>query len=146
MAVMEEAICEYLLSLPGVVAMIGSGANARLYPDVLPQGYIAAADGPAATYELIDSIEQHTLSDRCGLVQSRMQLTAFAATRKGANELARAMKNGGITTIKGVTHGVDIRGVEIVDGINHYEERPTDGSQEHRYLAEFDLMISYLED
>jgi hypothetical protein len=41
--------------------------------------------------------------------------------------------------------GVSIESVMITGGIQTLDERPTDGSQEHRYLTIFDYMIAYQE-
>lgn len=145
MAVMEQALCDYLLTKSAITNVIGSGADARLWPEVLPELYSVKSDGPAATYQILDSVDEHTISDRCGLVQSRVQFVCYGADRTAANALARAIKNCGVVALKGVSGGVDFRGVEVVRGISNFDESPTDGSQEHRYLADFDLMISYLE-
>ena len=144
MPAMEEALCEYLLARSAVTSLIGSGDSARLWPDALPQE-VSMQDGPALTYEIIDSIEQHLISDRSGFVQSRVQISAFAATRKAANALARAVKNCGLLAFKGLFAGVDFRGAKVERGISHFVELPTDGGQELRYICDFDFMISYLE-
>lgn len=144
MAAMEEAMCAYLLTKSSVTDIIGTGDAARLWPMVLPQGY-SVSQGPAATYEILPSEETHTISDRSGLVNSRVQITAFAATYASANALARAIKNCGIVALKGVFSGVNFRGISIIRGLANFEEIPTDGSQEHRYLTDFDFSISYWE-
>lgn len=146
MAVMEEALCEYLLTKSAVTDLLGSGDNARLWPiDSMPQNYDAAASGTAATYEIISSDDIHTLSDRSGLVQSRVQIATYAATRKAANSAARAIKNCGVVALKGTSGGVDFRGVSVASGIETFAESPTDGGQEYRFICDFDLMISYVE-
>jgi hypothetical protein len=145
MTAMEDAFCEYLLTKSSITDLIGTGDNARLWPDVLPEGYSVKSDGPAATYQIIDGTDEHTISDRCGFVQARVQISCFAWKRLIANQLARAIKNSGVIAMKGVSGGVDFRGVEVARGISTFDDSPTDGSQEHRYLADFDLMISYLE-
>lgn len=144
MPAMEEALCAYLLTKTVVTSLVGTGNAARLWPLVLPQGYTVAS-GPAATYSIIDSDEDHTLADRTGLVQSRVQFAAFGNTLRDAIAVARAIKNCGITTLKGLSGGVDFREVSIVRGIQTFDESPTDGSGEHRYIADFDFQISYLE-
>lgn len=145
MPAMEDALCEYLLAKPAVTNLIGTGDDARLWPDVLPELYSVKASGPAATYQIIDGADEHTISDRCGFVQARVQIACFAATRSAANTLARAIKNCGITALKGISGGVDFRSVSVARGISTFDDSPTDGSQEHRYLADFDFEISYLE-
>lgn len=145
MAAMEDALCSYFLGKSAITTLIGSGAAARLWAIVLPQDY-TVTDGAAATYEIISTNEEHTLSDRSGFVQSRVQISSFAKSHTQAMTLARAIKNCGVAALKGVSGQVDFRGVSIDDGIRCYAEPPTDGSTEWRYIAEFDLIISYLED
>ena len=141
---MEQALCAYIMGKSAVTDIIGSGDSGRLFANVLPQSYTIAT-GPAATYEIISSTEENLLApDRSGFVQSRIQISCYAATHVGATTLARAIKNSGIATLKGVSGGVDFRGVQV-DGIRCYTETPTDGSSEWRYIADFDLMISYHE-
>lgn len=145
MASMEEALCAYFMARTDITALIGTGSSGRLYADVLPQSYTVAA-GPAATYEIVSSTEESLLApDRSGFVQSRVQVTSFADSRASAMATARAFKNSGIATLKGISGGVDFRGVLIESGIRAFVETPTDGSSEWRYLAEFDLLISYHE-
>lgn len=144
MAAMEEALCSYILSRQAVTDLIGSGSDARLYAIVLPESCDLAA-GAAATYEIITTTETQTLSDRAGMVQSRVRMTAFAQTHSAATTLARAIKNSGIATLKGISGGVDFRGVMIEEGLSCFAEGPTDGGETWRYIAEFDLLVSYLE-
>lgn len=142
---MEEAFCTYLLTKSDITALIGSGSSARLWADHLPQAY-SVSQGAAAIYEIIFGEDVHTLSDRSGFVETRVQMACYAATFKAAMELARAIKNCGITTLKGVSSGVDFRGVSVEQGIRCYgNEQPTDGTDSWRYLAEFEFKISYLE-
>lgn len=144
MAAMEEALCSYILSKAAVTALIGSGDAARLYPHALPQD-CNLASGAAAIYRIISSSETGLLTDRAGIVQSRVQITSFANTFSAAIALARAIKNCGIATLKGLDGGVNFRGVMIEEGINTYDEPPTDGGETWRYIAEFDLRVSYIE-
>jgi hypothetical protein len=145
MAVMEEAFCSYLLSKSTITALIGTGDSARLWCNQLPQGY-DVSQGPGAVYEIIFGDDTHTLSDRSGFVESRMQMACYASTHKDAIGLARAIKNCGITTQKGVYAGVDFRGIAVEQGIRAYgNESPTDGTDSWRYLAEFEFKISYLD-
>ena len=144
MASMEQALCAYLMGKSAVTTLIGSGDSGRLYPNVLPQDY-SVTQGPGVTYEIVSSNEEMLLApDRSGYVQSRVQISCFANKHADAMSTARAIKNSGIATLKGVSGGVDFRGV-LTDGIRCYSETPTDGSSEWRYIAEFDLIISYHE-
>lgn len=141
---MEQALCAYVMSKSAVTTLIGSGDNGRLYPVVLPQSY-STTDGPGVTYEILSGDEESLLApDRSGFVQSRVQISCFASTHAAAMSTARAIKNCGIATLKGTYADVNFRGV-LADGIRCYCETPADGSTEWRYIAEFDLMVSYLE-
>jgi hypothetical protein len=62
-------------------------------------------------------------------------------------ELARAIKNCGVTQLKGVSGdtNTNFRSVEVESGIRCYNEQPADGTDSFRYIAEFDFAISYLE-
>lgn len=145
MAIMEEAFCTYLLSKSAVTALIGTGDSARLWPSQLPQGW-DVSQGSAAVYEILFGDDTHTLSDRSGFVETRMQMACYAKYHKDAIALARAIKNCGITTQKGVYSGVDFRGIAVEQGVRAYgNESPTDGTDSWRYLAEFEFKISYLE-
>lgn len=144
MASMEEALCAYIMGKTQVTTLIGSGDGGRLYPNVLPQDY-STTDGPGVTYEIVSTTEEMLLApDRSGFCQSRVQIACYAAKYADAMSTARAIKNSGIATLKGSSGGVDFRGVQA-DGIRCYSESPTDGSDEWRYIAEFDLIISYHE-
>ena len=145
MAAMENAFCSYLLTKTAITNLIGTGNAARLWPLELPEGY-SVTEGAAATYELISGDDFHTLSDRSGSVETRVQIAAYAETPDAAMALARAIKNCGITGLKGVSGGVDFRSVRIETGIQCNPEKPTDGSDSSRFVAEFDFKVSYLEE
>ena len=136
----EKAIRDYVLANSTVAALIGT----RLFPDVLDQAY-TTTDGPAVTYEIISTDEEATLADRAGSCHSRFQFVCYADTRMTANATARAIKNSGITAIHGTYSGVWISGVQVESGIRTDIEKPDDGKASFRYLAEFDLMVDYLE-
>jgi hypothetical protein len=146
MAAVEEAIRTYLLTKTAVTDLLGSGASARFWPDVLAPGYRADNDGAATTYEIISSDEEGQLSGRSGFVSSRIQIVCYASTRRAANALARAIKNCGVDQLKGTTSSVDIRGVQVESGIRTSVDAPTDSTQEFRYMTDFDLMVHYLEE
>jgi hypothetical protein len=121
-----------------------------MFPHSIEQPSSTYSELPAVTYQFISSSEAMLLSDRSGLVWTRLQLVAYGNTMRSAMAVARALKNNGVTQLKGDVNGVDIRGVDIVSGIQTEEEFIGDGeqdssSQQTRHLAEFDLMVSYKE-
>lgn len=142
---MEQALCAYLMTKSTVTSLIGSGEGGRLYPIAIPQDW-SVANGPAVAYEIVSSNEEATLADRSGFVQSRIKFICHSDTYTNAVATARAIKNCGVCTLKGISGGVDFRGVEIDEGITCYGISPSDGSSEWRYIAEIDLMVSYHEE
>ena len=136
----EKAIRDYVLGNATVSALIGT----RLTPEVTDQSW-STTDGPAVTYEIISTDEEKLLSDRAGLCHSRFQFVCIADSRMSANATARAIKNSGIAAIKGTYSTINIRGVAVESGIRTYVEKPDDGKASYRYLAEFDLIVSYIE-
>jgi hypothetical protein len=140
MADLGEAIRGFLAADAGVLALVSS----RIFPDVLPQGY-SVATGGALTYTIIDTTHDHMINGLAGIARSRIEFAAFAATRAGANLIAEEVRNSGLAGTMGLVGGVYIESVMLDDGIQTLDERPTDGSQQHRYLTVFDYLIAYQE-
>lgn len=140
MADLGEAIRGFLVADAGVLALVSS----RIYPDVLPQGY-SVATGGALTYTVIDTIHDHLINGLSGIARSRIEFAAFAGTRSAANAIAEAVRSSGLAGTTGLVGGVNVESVMIADGIQTLDERPTDGSQQHRYLTVFDYLIAYQE-
>lgn len=137
MADVVSALRTYLLGQSSVSSIIGQ----RLYLDVLPQN----ATLPAATISKISGTVEHTLSARTAFTRSRFQLTQFSSTREEANRLSAMIYQSGIAALKGVTNSVDIRGVMVETGQRMHTVQPRDGSDEHLYATDIDLMVTYLE-
>jgi hypothetical protein len=137
MADVGAAIRQYIVGRSAVSALIST----RMFPDALPQN----ATMPAITYSKISTTHQHTISRLAGLASCRIQFDCFALTRSASNTIAQTIQQCGVIPLRGLTNGVDIRGVELVDGETTFMEPPTDGSQELRYVNSFDLMVHYQE-
>jgi hypothetical protein len=130
----------YLLSDATVSTLVST----RIYPDVLPQGY-KVSQGGALTYTVIDTIHDHLLNGLSGIARSRVEFAAFAGTRAGANAIAEAVRASDLVGFTGSMGEILVESVMIDSGIETLDERPTDGSQEHRYVTIFDYMIAYQE-
>lgn len=128
----------YLLSKTAITDLVGS---TRIYTDQLPQ----RATLPAIVLNQLFTMHEHQLSDLGGLAHARVQIECYAATRLVANSIVEAIRTCGIITQKGLTNGVDIRGVRIEEGMSYKDDAATDGSDEQRYVAVFDLVIDYTE-
>lgn len=140
MADLGTAVRTYLYANAGVLALTSS----RIYPDVLPQGY-SVASGGALTYTIISTVHDHMLNGLAGIARSRVEFAAFAGTRAAANAIAEAVRASGLVGTTGTVGGVFFESVMIADGVQTLDERPTDGSQEHRYITIFDYLIAYQE-
>jgi hypothetical protein len=140
MADLGSAVRGYIAANAGVLALVST----RIFPDVLPQGY-SVRTGGALTYTVISTTHDHLINGLAGIARSRMEFTAFASTRAGANAIAEAVRASSLEGYIGAMGGVRIESVMISGGIQTLDERPTDGSQEHRYLTVFDYMIAYQE-
>ena len=96
MASVISAVRDYLLSRNAVTDLIGQ----RLYINHLPQ----SPTFPAATIKRTSEREAHQLSDRTGLVFSRLEIEAHASlpvtiqSTTGADEVAKAIKNCGVVS------------------------------------------------
>jgi len=140
MADLGEAVRGYLIANAGVLAL----TSTRIYPDVLPQGY-SVATGGALTYTIIDTVHDHLINGLAGISRSRIEFAAFAKTRAASNAIAEAVRASGLVGTTGLVGGVWFESVMIADGVQTLDERPTDGSQEHRYITIFDYLIAYQE-
>lgn len=137
MADVVSAVRTYLLGVTAVTDSIGQ----RMYFDYLPQSPTL----PAATIEKASETYDMQLSQRTGLVHTRLSIECYAAKRIDANAAAQAIIRSGIDAVKGITNSVDIRGVAIEDGQRNFTVETRDGGEGHQYVTTFDLMVSHLE-
>lgn len=136
-----ESVIAWLLEKESVTDLIGD----RISPDEIGQNPIY----PTVTITKIDTRHDHDLSDLSGLAHARLQFDCYSqglgSDRAKANEVAEAIRATGIVGIKGMTHGTDIRAVQLESGQRNYTEPPRDAQDQHRYATNFDLMVSYTE-
>jgi len=140
MADIGQAVRGYLAANLGVSALVAN----RIFPDVLPQGYTIKTGG-ALTYTIIDTVHDHLINGLAGIARSRIEFAAYASTRAGANLIAEAVRTSSLQGYTGAMGGVFIESVMLTGGVQTLDERPTDGSQEHRYITIFDYMIAFQE-
>ena len=135
------AVRTFVIAQSSVNTLIGSGASARMYPDMLPQG----SSLPAIAYWRVSTIHDQYLGRLSGMAAARIQFDCFASTRAGANALAEALKDCGLMNMRGVYSGCMIHAVELDSGQRHYIDAPSDGSDEHRYVSSQDFIFHYQE-
>jgi hypothetical protein len=133
----STAVRQYLIANSGVSALIGT----RIYTHLLKQD----ATLPAVVMNKISTQHHHTLSNFSGNASVRLQFDCYGATADSANDVAEAIRTSGIVGLKGVTNSVDIRGARMEEGERYEVDPARDGSDEHRYITSFDLMVDYTE-
>lgn len=137
MADVLTAVRAYLLSKSAITDVIGQ----RIYVDVRKQ----KAQLPAVAITRVSETHNHLLSRRSGLVQTRLQVECFSALRATTQSLAETIYKCGIDAVKGVTNSINIRGVQLEDGRRDFIIEDPNGGDDHTYVSQFDLMVSYLE-
>lgn len=137
MADVISAVRTYLLSQSSVSDVIGQ----RMYFDRLKQ----KATLPACTITRVSEDHAHTLSNRSGLVWTRLQIECYSLSRLTSCSLAEAIYKTGVAALKGVTNSVNIRGVQVEDGRRDYVIDDAKGGDDHLYVTQFDLRVCYLE-
>jgi hypothetical protein len=84
----EAFVNAALLSAPGVTALVGAGAAARIYPDEAVEG----ADLPLIVYERGNTTLEHTLlADRVVASTTPITVTCWAKKRIDAEALVDAV-------------------------------------------------------
>lgn len=131
------AVRDYLLAKPSVTALIGQ----RMYLDMLPQN----ASLPSVVIYKVSGTHLHKISDREGFIKSRLTIVAYASTRLVANSIIETIYKSGIAAFRGLQSSILIRGIQVDSGQQNYIEYARDGGDDHRYVTEFDLMVSYQE-
>ena len=113
----------------------------RMYPDVLVQG----SQMPAVVYYIISTEREKLIGKMSKLAHSRFQIDCYAMTRSQAHAVAQAFRTSQLDEYRGITASIMFNGIEIDSGEQYLQEPPTDGSQEHRYLTSFDMLVHYTE-
>lgn len=131
------AVRTYLLSRSSITDVIGQ----RMYFQRRPQ----KAALPAATIARVSEDHDHLLSNRSGFVKTRLQIECFSGQQVVTEALAEAIYKSGVAALKGTTNGIDIRGVTVEDGRRDYTLDDPNGGDDHTYVTQFDLMVSYKE-
>lgn len=78
-------------------------------------------------------------------MQTRIQVESYSRLRTQAWSIAELIYKCGIDAVKGVTNDVNIRGVQVEDGRRDYVLEDTAGGDDHVFVTQFDLLVSYLE-
>lgn len=137
MADIATGVRLYLMSNANVRNLVGD----RIYTHILPQGALT----PAVVLNKISTRHFHELSKLAGVASVRLQMDCYADNADDANATAEAIRESGILSFKGTTNGVDIRGARLEEGARYDIDEARDGSDDHRYITSFDLVVDYTE-
>ena len=108
----DEEMRTYLLSIPGVAAEVGT----RIYPAPLPQGSTL----PSETYTDISDVPFYTNANDSCYKQVRMQLDAWASSRKESVRVDQAVRVA-MSGYSGKWGGREIGMVKRATSSSHYE-------------------------
>ena len=120
----------------GVAAIVGT----RIRPDVMDDGETL----PALVYWRVSGIHYNTINGaKAEIAEARFTIESYATTRKGANDLAEAVR---LAMIDLPTSNVAVRHVSVETGQQHYVNYPTDGTEVVRYVTAQDFRLTFKED
>jgi hypothetical protein len=110
----EEAFRAYLGGVASVTALVGSGANARIYPQAMPQN----PTFPAVIYMVVSNPVKESHSGNSALAHPRFRINCWSQDYIQAKTLAREIRRAlqGFKGIMGGAGGVDVDGVDFEDG------------------------------
>jgi hypothetical protein len=131
------AVRSYLLTRSSVTDVVAQ----RLYFQRRPQKSAL----PSATITRVSEDHDHLISRRSGFVKTRLQVECFSTRQTTTEALAEAIYKSGVDQLKGTYSSVNIRGVTVEDGRRDYTLDDPHGGDDHIYVSQFDLMVSYTE-
>ena len=132
-----KALRTKLLSYSTVSTIAGQ----RMYPDAIVQG----AQLPAIVYYVTSTERDHHLSGLGKSAHARFTIDCYASSRDSASALSKAIRETGIDSFRGVVSEYTFCGIDFDSGDEYLNDSPIDGSQEHRYIVSFDLLVHYKE-
>lgn len=129
---MEEALIATLLGAAGVAALVGT----KVHPGARPQVSML----PALIFNRISGARSYTSDAPDGLVESRVQIDAYANSYAAAKILARAAQST-LSGLRGAHHGVTFQGV-FMEGVRDGFEGE---SPERIYRVSMDFTVWAIE-
>jgi hypothetical protein len=138
--VITQALRTYLLTKTGITDLIGTGGNARIYKDKIPQ---KNTTWPVLTYRTVSTQQEHDLSGACGMARPRIQLDCWHETSVGAEALAEAVRN----ALDGYTGamGSATVSVALLEDTQDFYRPNEDGSDNGVHQISLDFQIIHLE-
>ena len=135
----DGAILGRLKAVTAVTDIVGSGSNARIYADKLPQ----TVQLEAITFKEISSERIHAFGQDPGLVRARWELDAWADTWRESRLLAAAIRGNGAGNAFSRFRGTE--DTTVVDDILLDNELATFEDASGTYRTTQDYFIWYQE-
>ena len=132
-----------LKAASAVTALVGAGANARIFHDVLRQGCTLPA---VVLYEGGGESYRHLMGFG-GVVRSVWHVISYGATRAAANELAETIRTKALNSnFRGLFGSTFVNGVNCSLHRNAGYDAAQDGAETPRYWSERVYDIFHVED
>lgn len=134
---LKTALFSYLSTNAAMVAVIGTGAASRLYPDFVP----ATPGLPYVTYRIVSSQHVRHLLGVSNMCNRRVQFDAFGASALSVEAVFSALSSAlegkrgpiGSENLAVLSSGIETERDEFVD--------PIDGSQVGKHRRSVDFII-----
>jgi len=118
---LEEAIFEKLLADVDVTAIVGEGADARIYPMILPQ----SVQFPAVHFSRISADRTYSMDGKTGLSGARFQFESYSEkTPEEVKSLSEAIRRS-LEVFQGTVGNVVINGIflEFDSSLDNFDDR-----------------------
>jgi hypothetical protein len=136
----EEAITAYLLSRPGLTALIGT----RFHFDELEQDKPNESPKlPAVVCSRVSDVKTHTLTGQLTLERPVFQFTALAKTKAACRAVTDQMK-AALVDYQGTLSGIEIQKIELQNEMNGLE-KSSDGTMKI-YTEDLEFEINYVKE
>ena len=129
------AIRDIFLDSTEVTDLVGT----KIYAVWVPQG----VQRPHVDIRIVNTQADTHLTGNTNMYKSIVTIDVTTNNVLLGDEIATALMESGIVSFKGIKSGVDIRGVDIDEGIYHIDEGVEPGSDEHVTTTTFSLEIAW---
>ncbi len=141
MAAIADELVAYLKTKSGVTALVGTGANARIFQMVVKPGtklpYLVLRTFGGNSAEHLGGIE--------GTAFRRVQIDAYDSTPAGAETLQEAVRVAPLQAYRGTMNNTYVHNVESETTANTGVDEPTKGDKTYRHFSSRDYVIWYTE-
>jgi len=137
---MEDTFVAMLEAQPAVTALVGSGADARIFPVTLPQD----PTFPCLTYQVISGARDYVQDGADGVVRFRVQCNLYGATYAQVKALRDALETSvsGLHTQSFGSPPVKVKGVFLTNERDTYEQALAQLPPGSPYRKTIDLMVT----